>query len=55
MYSLPVRNVLLERIDSGAGNEERVVGLLRGIIQSGRPVYKVTQDLYDSYDIGDLP
>ena len=55
MYSLPTKVVLLERIDSEPGSEERVMETLRNIISTGKPIYDLTEELYASYKLLDLP
>ncbi|XP_067944287.1 ceramide-1-phosphate transfer protein-like [Watersipora subatra] len=55
MYSLPLRSVLLHRIDSEEGAEARIVTHLTNISSSARRVYDITEALYTQFKLHDLP
>ena len=55
MYSLPLRSVLLHRIDSSENSEARIVEQLNSITESGKQVYDVTEELYTRLQLHDLP
>ena len=55
MYCLPLRSVLLHRIDSSENSEARIVEQLNSITESGKQVYDVTEELYTRLQLHDLP
>lgn len=55
MYSLPLRGALLQRIDSSENGEANVKHLLSEISTQGRPIYKITEDLYTEMNLHELP
>ena len=55
MYSLPIKSVFLQRIDTSADAEQKFKTLLEEISQRGTPIYKITEDLYTDMKLHDLP
>ena len=53
LYALPTREQLLMQM--GGGEEETTVAKIEETIKSIKPVYDITQKLYDDKNLHDLP
>ena len=53
MYMLPSRRQLMETMCKQDYNQMSV--LLEGTVRAGKPVYQITQRLYENNDLLDLP